>query len=214
MKVPIYNQKGEETGKTDLPSEVFDVKFNADLVHQVVVSQMANQRRVLAHTKDRSEVKGGGRKPWRQKGTGRARTGSIRSPLWRSGGITFGPTKERKYDKIIPKKIRRKALFMVLSQKAKDKELVLLDEIKVEKAKTKKMIEIIRNTIYKILNINKGSVLIALPKKDKNVILSARNIPKTATIPAKDLNCLDILNYKYLMLPKEAIKVIEKTFCI
>lgn len=214
MKIITYNQKGEEIGKTDLPSEVFDVKFNADLVHQVVISQMANQRRVLAHTKDRSEVKGGGRKPWRQKGTGRARTGSIRSPLWRSGGITFGPTKERKYDKIIPKKIRRKALFMVLSQKAKDKELVLLDEIKVEKAKTKKMIEIIRNTIYKILNINKGSVLIALPKKDKNVILSARNIPKTATIPAKDLNCLDILNYKYLMLPKEAIKVIEKTFCI
>ncbi|MCK4474111.1 50S ribosomal protein L4 [Candidatus Parcubacteria bacterium] len=203
MEVKIYNQKGEETGKTDLPSEVFDVKFNADLVHQVVVSQMANRRQVIAHTKDRSEVKGGGKKPWRQKGTGRARTGSIRSPLWRSGGVTFGPTKERKYDKIIPKKIRRKALFMVLSQKLRDEQLIVLDELKFAKPKTKEMKEIINN---------RKSMLIALPKIDKNVILSARNIPKTHTIPAKDLNCLDILNYKYLMLPKQAIEVIKETF--
>ena len=202
MKVTVYNQKGEETGKTELPSEIFDVKFNADLVHQVVVSQMANQRRVIAHTKDRSEVKGGGKKPWRQKGTGRARTGSIRSPLWRGGGITFGPTKEREYGKIIPKKIRRKALFAVLSQKLRDKQLIVLDELKIEKPKTKEIKKIIKNK----------SILIALPKIDKNVILSARNIPKTHTIPAKDLNCLDILKYKYLMLPKEAIEIIKTTF--
>jgi len=212
MLVNTYNQDGKETGKTELPSEIFEVKFSPDLVHQIVVSQMANRRQNSAQAKDRSEVQGGGRKPWRQKGTGRARHGSIRSPLWKGGGVTFGPTKERDFKKIIPKKMRRKALFMVLSQKAKDDELVVLDDLKIEKPKTKIMKEIIQNLKSKIKDIKTGSFLIALPKIDKNIILSTKNIPKTDTIQAKELNCLDILNYKYLMLPKKSIEVIKETF--
>ncbi|MCK4520614.1 50S ribosomal protein L4 [Candidatus Parcubacteria bacterium] len=211
MKINLYNQKGEKKEEVELPKEIFEVAFNSDLVHQVVVSQMANRRQNSAHAKDRSEVKGGGRKPWRQKGTGRARVGSIRSPLWRGGGITFGPVKERDFKKIIPKKMKRKALFMVLSQKVKVKGLIILDELKIDKAKTREM-KVIRDNLVKPDKKKIKSVLIALPKMDKNVILSARNIPKLATIQAKELNCLDILNYKYLIMPKESIKVIKETF--
>jgi len=125
----VYNQQGEKVGQVDLPAELFGVPLNRDLVHQVVVTQMANSRQVLAHTKDRSEVRGGGAKPWRQKGTGRARHGSIRSPIWVGGGVAFGPTKERVFAKKINKKMKRQALFMVLSSKVKDKEIVLLDKI-------------------------------------------------------------------------------------
>ena len=222
MKVPIYNQQGEEIGVTELPEEIFGVPFNSDLVHQVVVSQMANRRQVIAHTKDRGEVRGGGRKPWRQKGTGRARAGSIRSPLWRGGGVTFGPTKERNFKKTIPQKMRRKALFMVLSQKLKDNEIIILDGLNLKKPKTKEMTSIIQKLKTRIQNEkaepkkqekkNRESFLIALAKMDKDVILASRNIPRVATIQAKDLNCLDILSYKYLTMPKEAITLLQKTF--
>jgi len=212
MFVKIYNQMGEEVGKTLLPKEVFDVKLNSDLVHQVVVSQLANRRRVIAHTKDRAEVSGGGRKPWRQKGTGRARHGSIRSPLWRHGGVTFGPTKEKVFKKEIPKKMRRKALFMVLSAKVKNNLLIILDELKLEKAKTKFLAQLIENWKLKIENFGKGNILIILPEMDKNIILAARNLPNVQTIQAKDLNCLDLLSFKYLVIPKEAVKVIKTTF--
>ena len=207
MKIPVYNQQGKEIGQTLLPKEIFDVKLNSDLVHQIVVSQMANRRKVIAHTKDRGEVRGGGRKPWRQKGTGRARVGSIRSPLWRGGGVTFGPTKERVFKKIIPKKMRRKALFMVLSEKAKNNLLILLDKLKIEQPKTKLIVEILK----KLPGEGKSS-LIALSQLDKNLILAARNLPKIRTIQAKDLNCLDLLSFKYLIMPKEAIRIIKETF--
>ena len=214
IKIITYNQKAEETGKAELPSEIFDVKINSDLVHQVVVSQMANRRQISAHAKGRAEKRGGGRKPWRQKGTGRARVGSRRSPIWRGGGVTFGPTKEKSFKRIIPKKMRIKALFMVLSQKLKDKEIIVLDEIKLAKTKTKSMAELINNQLSVINKESKKrqSVLVALPKMDKNIILSTRNIAKTDTIQAKDLNCLDILSYKYLVLPKQGIDVIKTTF--
>jgi len=207
MLVPTYNQKGEKIGQTRLPSEIFDVKINPDLVHQVVVSQMANRRKVIAHTKDRGEVRGGGRKPWRQKGTGRARHGSIRSPLWRGGGVTFGPTKERVFKKIIPKKMRRKALFIVLSGKVKNNLLILLDELKIEQSKTKLIAEILKR-----LPCRQESTLITLPDYDKNLILAARNVPKVATLCSRDLNALDLLTFKYLVMPKESIKVIKETF--
>jgi large subunit ribosomal protein L4 len=190
-----------------LPKEIFEVALNKDLVHQVVVSQMANKRQVLAHTKDRSEVSGGGRKPWRQKGLGRARHGSIRSPIWRGGGITFGPRKTRVFEKKIPKKMKRKALFMVLSVKAKNNLLILLEELKLEKAKTKEMVDILK----KLPSTNKSS-LIALPKMNKNLILASRNIPGVETMQARELNCLDLLSFKYLIMPKESIGVIEETF--
>jgi large subunit ribosomal protein L4 len=207
MVVNIYNQKGEKIGQTRLPSEIFGVSLNADLVHQVVVSQMANRRRVIAHTKGRGEVRGGGRKPWRQKGTGRARAGSIRSPLWRGGGVTFGPRKEKVFKKKIPKKMRRKALFMVLSEKVKNNLLILLDKLEIEKPKTKLIIEILEK-----LPSKRESTLIALPNYDKNLILAARNLPKVETLLARNLNALDILSFKYLVMPKDSIKVIKETF--
>ena len=207
MKYPVYNQKGEEKGSTLLPKEIFDVKTNPDLIHQVVVSQMANKRKVLAHTKDRSEVRGGGTKPWQQKGTGRARAGSIRSPIWKGGGVTFGPRKEKKFKKMIPKKIRRKALLMVLTEKAKENLLIISDKLKIEKPKTKE--------IFKILNKfpSQGKkCLVALPDLDKDLVLAARNLPKIKIIEARNLNCLDLLSFKYLIIPKETIKVIKETF--
>ncbi len=232
MKTIVYSQKGEEVGTVLLPKEVFEVRMNSDLVHQVVVSQMANQRRITAKTKDRAEVRGGGRKPWRQKGTGRARTGSIRSPIWRGGGVTFGPTTEKVVKKRIPKKIKRKALFMTLSAKAKENLIFVLDSLKIEKppkesakagptgqarplrlasqggqAKTKDMVKILNKLPCKL-----SSVLIALPQMDDNIIRAARNIQKVNIIQAKDLNVLDVLSYKYLVIPKEALKIIKDTF--
>lgn len=205
MKIDVFNQKGEKAGQTELPKEIFEVPMNSDLVHQVVVSQMGNRRQGGAKAKDRSEVRGGGRKPWRQKGTGRARHGSIRSPLWIGGGVTFGPVKEKNFKRIIPKKMRRKALLIVLSQKARDKELVVLDELKLEGIKTKNMAGILKK-----LKLHKA--LLALPQMDKNLILSTRNISDSAAVQAKELNCLDVLNYKYLVMPEESIKILKETF--
>ena len=207
MKVKVYNQKGEEVGEVELLKEIFEIKLNTDLVHQVVLAQTANQRQGSAKVKTRAEVRGGGRKPWRQKGTGRARVGSIRSPIWRGGGVTFGPTTEKVFKKRIPKKMRRKALFMVLSAKAKENLLLVLDKLEIEKPKTKAMAEVLNKLFLK-----KGSGLIVLSKMNKSVILSVKNIPKTGTIQAKDLNVLDLLSYKYLVMTKEAIKIIKDTF--
>ena len=207
MNIKVYNQKGDKVGEARLPKEIFEVPLNSDLVHQVVLSQTANKKQVTAKTKDRSEVRGGGKKPWRQKGTGRARAGSIRSPIWRGGGVTFGPTTEKVFKKKIPKKMRRKALFMVLSAKAKENLLFVLDKLKIEKPKTKSMAEILNKLFLK-----KGSGLVVLPEVDENIIKASRNIPRVSTIQAKDLNVLDLLCYKYIMMPKEAIKIIKDTF--
>jgi len=207
MKITVYNQNSEEVGTTLLPKEIFNIPVNPDLVHQVAVSQLANRRKVIAHTKGRGEVRGGGRKPWRQKGTGRARAGSIRSPLWRGGGVTFGPTKERVFKKRIPKKMRRKVLFMVLSGKVKNNLLILLDKLKIEQSKTKLMVEILKKLPGK-----ERSILIVLPDYDKKIILATRNLPGVDTIWARNLNALDLLSFKYLIMPKDSIKVIKETF--
>ena len=207
MKYEVLDQKGKKVGEESLVKEIFEVKLNTDLVYQVVTSQMANKRRLIAHTKDRGEVRGGGRKPWRQKGLGRARHGSIRSPIWIGGGVTFGPRKEKSFKKKIPKKMKRLALFMMLSEKAKRKFLILLDELKIETAKTKKMTEVLDKLPFK-----KQKSLLALPKIDKIIILAARNIPYIETIQARDLNCLDLASFKYLIMPKESLKIIKQTF--
>lgn len=212
MKYQVYNQKGEDTGTILLPKEVFEVEINNDLVHQVIVSQAANRRRVIAHTKDRKEVSGGGRKPWRQKGTGRARHGSIRSPIWRGGGITFGPTKERVFKKKIPQKMKRKALFMVLSAKAKNKLLFVLDKLVIEKPKTKQAVGLIKDLRANIKDFKTGTILITIPNNDKNIVLSIRNMVRIKVKQAKDLNALDLLSFKYLIMPKESVKVIKETF--
>ena len=176
-------------------------------MHQIAVSLSANKRQISAHAKTRGEVRGGGRKPWRQKGTGRARHGSIRSPLWKGGGVTHGPRNDRIFGKDIPKKMRRKALLMVLSQKANDNQLVLLDKIQSEKGKTKEMAKSLSK-----LPCKNAATLIALPNYDKKIFMATRNIKKTSIEDARNLNVLDLLNTKYLLLTKESIKTIEDTF--
>jgi len=207
MKIDVYNQKGEVSGSVNLPKEIFEVKFNADLVHQIAVSLSANKRQISAHAKTRGEVRGGGKKPWRQKGTGRARHGSIRSPIWKGGGVTHGPRNDRIFGKDIPKKMRRKALLMVLSQKLNDNQLLVLDKIESEKGKTKEMAK----SLLK-LPCRNTTTLIALPDYNKKVFMAARNIKKTSIEDARNLNVLDLLNHKYLLLTKDSIKTIEKTF--
>lgn len=212
MKITVYNQEGKEVGKAELPAEVFDVPMNKDLVHQVVVTQMAGARQVLAHTKDRSEVRGGGAKPWRQKGTGRARHGSIRSPIWKGGGVTFGPTKERVFAKKINKKMKRKALLMALSSKVRDKEMVLLDKLELAQAKTRQIIEVFNNLKAKIKkDLTKGT-LIVLSTSDQKIIRAVKNIPKIKTIRADSLNVVDVLSCRYLLVLQGAIEVIKKTY--
>lgn len=206
MKVDVYNQKGEISGSTVLPKEIFEVPMNADLVHQVFISSTANQRQISAHTKDRSEVRGGGRKPWRQKGTGRARHGSIRSPIWKGGGVSGGPRNEKVYERDIPKKMRRKALLMVLSEKAKNNLVVILDRWELETPKTKVMAKLIKK-----LPAENGGRLI-LTDNGNSVFLAARNIKKTGVVESRNVNIVDLLNYKYVMLSKEGIKSIETTF--
>jgi large subunit ribosomal protein L4 len=205
-KKEIKNEKVINTPAIDLPKDIFEVPMNTDLIHQVVVSQMSNRRVAIAHTKGRSEVRGGGIKPWKQKGTGRARHGSIASPIWIGGGVTHGPTKERNFKKILPKNIKRKALFIALSDKAKNNLFITTESLDLEKIKTKDMIKFLNG-----LGI-KGSCLIILPKMNNNVILSTRNIPKIKTIQAKDLNCLDVVSSKYLLTDKEGVEVIKETF--
>ena len=207
MKVDVYNQNGEKVGTTLLPKDVFGVSENPDLIYQAVLALTANQRKATAKAKDRSEVRGGGRKPWRQKGTGRARHGSRRSPIWKGGGVTFGPVKEKVFKKKINKKMRRKALLMALSSKAKNNLLILLDKIKLEKPKTKEI-----SLILKKLPCKENKSLLALPAMDKNIITAARNISKIRAVQARDLNVLDLLSFKYLIMPKEAIGVIKETF--
>lgn len=192
--------------KVDLPKEIFEVPMNSDLIHQVVVSQMGNRRQVIAHAKGRAEVSGGGIKPWKQKGTGRARSGSNTSSIWVGGGVSHGPTKDRNFKKILPKNIKRKALFVALSDKAREGMFVVAESLQLKEAKTKEA----RN-LLKSVGITQ-SCLVVLPKMEKNTILAMRNLPKISTIQAKDLNCLDVVSSKYLLTDKEGIEEIKKTF--
>lgn len=192
--------------KKILEKEIFEVPMNSNLVHQITTSQMSNRRQVIAHTKGRGDVSGGGRKPWKQKGTGKARHGSIRSPIWIGGGVTFGPTNERNFKKDVPKKMKRKALFMVLSEKLKNDNLIIVDSLDLAEIKTKDLKKSIDE-----LNL-KGSILIVLGELNQNTIKSARNLEKVSTIQATDLNCLDLLNHKYLVIAKDGIEKIKETF--
>jgi len=185
-------------------------------VHQVVVSMQANARTPVAHTKGRSEVRGGGRKPWRQKGTGRARHGSRRSPIWRGGGITFGPTKERNFQKKINKKMKTKALYTVLSEKLRDKEILFLDKLSLGEIKTKYAKEILKNlsTIpdFKILvSKRKNAALIFMSHKDENILKSFQNFGNIEVGEARNMNLLDILNHKFIVIvdPQEGISFLE-----
>jgi large subunit ribosomal protein L4 len=208
MLIKVYNQEGKEVEEMELPDEVFGLKISSDLVHQAVVAQTANAREVLAHTKDRSEVSGGGKKPWRQKGTGRARHGSNRSPIWRGGGVTFGPTNERNFSLKINKKMRKRALLMVLSGKVKNDQLIVLDDLKINEAKAKEVAKIIKNLGGAKKDIKRGA-LVALAEKNENVIKAARNISKIETISIDSLNVVDVLKMKYLVMTKDGINKLK-----
>ncbi|MBL7045063.1 MAG: 50S ribosomal protein L4 [Parcubacteria group bacterium] len=216
METKVYNLEGKETGKVNLPESVFNLPWNDDLVHQVVVSQQSNLRTPVAHTKDRSEVRGGGRKPWRQKGTGSARHGSRRSPIWRGGGITFGPRNDKDYSKKINKKMKAKALFTVLSRKLKDGEIIFVDSFAFAEPKAKKAKEVVSN-LSKIAGFDtlstkrKNAALFALGIKDKNTEKSFQNFGNISVDEARNLDPLDILTYKYLVVsdPENVIKFLE-----
>jgi len=210
MEYPLYNQKAENIGKVELPDSIFNLKMNNDLVHQIVTSLRSNKRQVIAHAKGRGEVRGGGKKPWKQKGTGRARHASIRSPIWKGGGATFGPTKERNFKKKINKKMARRALFMVLSSKAKDKQLLILDSVKLENPKTKEMALIMKN--FSVLMGNSPKALLVLPLMEDNIKRSTKNLTNLSAVEARNLNPLEILSHKYLVLVKDSVDALNKTF--
>lgn len=212
LNTPVFDQSGKEVSSINLPTEIFGVKINTDLISQAIAAQMANARRSIAHSKDRSEVRGGGKKPWRQKGTGRARHASIRSPLWRGGGVTFGPRKERNFSVKINKKMKRQALLMVLSGKARDKELVILDDLKLEQAKTKIMAEMIKKiNLGAKKDLFKGAMIV-LSKKDELAERAIRNLPKILTMGVGSLNVVDLLSVKYLVMTKNAVERISEIY--
>jgi len=214
MITKVYNQEGKEVSELKLNEAIFDLPWNADLVHQAVRVAWANQRQILASTKDRSEVSGGGRKPWRQKGTGRARHGSIRSPIWKGGGITFGPTKERNFKLKINKKMARQAFLTALSTKAKDSELLVLGDLKLSAPKTKEMAKIMKNFSpfgRSPVGRPKTSLLI-LSGKNEDIKIAGRNLPNLRIINIDNLNILDILKYKHLIFTKDSIEYLNKKY--
>lgn len=206
MKIDLYTQSGEKTGTLELPEEMFGVPFNKDLVHQALVRQLANKRVAIAHTKTRGEVRGGGRKPFKQKGTGRARQGTIRAPHMRGGGVIFGPRNTRNFSKNMPKKQRRKALFSAMSEKVRDNEIIALEGFTSEKPSTKAFAEMVKK-----LPIERNALFV-LPEKDATFNKSANNLPNTKTILANYLNIHDLQKYKVIVLHKDAVDKIKETF--
>ncbi len=202
--VALLNMSGKEVGKIDLNDEIFNIEVNQAVVHQAVVHYLANQRQGTKGTKTRAEVRGGGRKPWRQKGTGRARQGSIRSPQWTGGGVVFAP-KSRDFSKKLNKKVRRLALKSVLSDKVASNKLIVLDELKFDSIKTKNMQNVVNN-------LNVGKALFVIEASDKNVILSARNIEAIRTADVPTINVYDILKYDTLVLTKDAVNKIQEVY--
>ncbi len=203
MQIPVYNLAGETIEQIEISDHVFGVPFNQAVVHQVMVSQRANARQGTAKAKTRGEVSGSTRKLYKQKGTGEARAGSIKSPLRRGGGVIFGP-QPRSYYQAVPKKMRRLALRCVLSAKARDKELVVLEQLKLEQPKTKEMVRILA-----ALGVD-SSALIAASELEENVIKSTRNLPGIKTMPARLLNVVDILSYKMLLMTVTAVRQVEE----
>ena len=202
--VSVYNMEGKEVGKMDLNDAVFGVEINEHLVHLAVVQTLANRRQGTQKAKTRSEVSGGGRKPWRQKGTGHARQGSTRAPQWKGGGVVFAPV-PRDYSFKMNKKEKQLALKSVLTSRVQDNKLIVLDELKLNDIKTKKFKEVMDN-----LKVTKAMVVIG--EQDANVICSARNLPTISTVVAKDINVYDILKGDALVITKDAVAKIEEVY--
>lgn len=204
MQTKVFNIKGEEVGKLTISEKVFGVPYNEAVIHQVVVATLANKRQGTKSTLTRAEVRGGGRKPWKQKGTGNARQGSIRAPQWVKGGVVFAP-KPRDFSKKVNKKVKTLALASALSARFDEKNMIVLDELVLE-AKTKNMVEILAN-----LKIDK-SALIVTAVADENVVLASRNIPKIVVSNAEILSTYDIVSTGKIVITKDAIKKIEEAF--
>lgn len=202
-KVALYNTAGEQVGDVELSDAVFGIEPNRHVVHDAVLMQRASLRAGTHKTKGRSEVRGGGRKPWRQKGTGRARQGSIRSPQWKGGGVVFGPT-PRSYAYKLPKKVRRLAIKSVLSAKVADNEIIVLDQLTMDAPKTKQFAEVLKN-----LKVERKALVVAA-EYDDNVALSARNIPGIKFVPAEGINVLDVVSHDKLIITKDAVQKVEE----
>ena len=212
MEAKVYNKSGQEVSSVKLPEAVFGAAWNADLVHQVVTSMLDNARTPVAHTKTRGEVRGGGKKPWRQKGTGRARHGSTRSPIWVGGGVAHGPRNDRDYSRKINRKVRAKALYAVLSKKLKDQEVVFIDELNFTEPKTKEAINVMR-ALAKIKGLEGlarkkvNAAFITLPEKNVATAKSFNNIGKVELDEVRNLNPVDLLQYKYLVVTSPEVSI-------
>ncbi|MCL7452679.1 MAG: 50S ribosomal protein L4 [Anaerolineae bacterium] len=202
MQVPVYNAQGKQINEIELRDDIFAVPIHEGLMHQALVRQMANARLGTHKTKTRGEVRGGGRKPWRQKGTGRARQGSIRSPQWRGGGTVFGP-QPRSYEKKMPRKMRRQALRSALSVKAAASQVMVLDVLEMSQPRTKDLAQVLQN-----LGVD-SSALILLPQRDEVILRSVRNLPQVRTLVAQYLNVRDLLKFDYILMPLASLEVIE-----
>ncbi len=204
ITVKVLNMSGSEVGSVELNENIFGVEVNEHVMHQAVVQYLANQRQGTKSAKTRAEVRGGGRKPWRQKGTGRARQGSIRSPQWTGGGVVFAP-KPRDFSFKLNKKVKRLALKSALTTKVNNEKFVVVDELKLNEIKTKEMKKVLDS-----LNVNKG--LVVLEENNKNVLLSTRNIPNVKTSGVNTINVYDILKYESFVVTKEALAKIEEVY--
>ncbi len=213
MEAPLYNQSGEKIGTLVLPEKVFGVRWKPTLVHEVVLALQASRRAGTAHAKGRGEVRGGGKKPWRQKGTGRARHGSTRSPIWVGGGVAHGPRSEKNYTKKVNIQARRTALASLLSQKLKDGEALFVDALSLSESKTKHAASLLKEFSEKsgVGSVGKkgGRALILLPKSDPAIIRAFRNLPYVTVAEARNLNAEEALTPKYLLFTKNAVEKIS-----
>lgn len=207
MKVKVYNLEGKETGEMNLSDSVFGVKVKADVVHGVFTAQTNNQREPWADTKSKGEVRGGGKKPWAQKGTGRARHGSIRSPIWKGGGVTFGPLSIRNYKTKINKKTKRLALKMCLSDRAQNNALVVVEDFNFAEPKTKLFVNFL-----KVLPVKAKSFLLLTPGKNDTVLRMTKNLKSVKTVRAEDLSVMDLLSKSTVLISKAGVETVEKVF--
>lgn len=217
MEQSVYSKEGKEVSKVKLPEGIFGLPWNADLVHQVITSMQTDARSPIAHTKDRSEVSGGGKKPWRQKGTGRARHGSKRSPIWVGGGVTFGPRNDKNYDRKVNKKMKTKALYTILSQKARDGEVILIDILTFAEPKTAEAKNLLKAVAKgsgheDLATKRKNAAYIATDELDREAQKSFNNFGSIKLDEIRNINPLDLMKYKYVLIenPKVGIKKIEE----
>lgn len=206
MKVEVFDKQNNKAGEIDLPERIFGAEWNADLVHQALVAQLANRREPLAHAKGRGEVRGGGKKPWKQKGTGRARHGSIRSPIWKGGGVTFGPNKDRNFSKKINAKMNRLAIFTVLSKKVEENQLKVFETFGAVADKTKDW-----NLFLKSV-VDLRSKALIIPTSENNINKTISNIKNVSSISPKSLNVYDLLKAKNIIIEKQTVSEIEKHY--